>query len=74
MARRSPTLLDLAVGAECGEFVDKPVVDCHSDDGSTGTSGAYHVADLDDAARRSGWDWPDNQDDGQGWCRNAGRA
>ena len=26
------------------------------------------------AARRSGWDWPDNQDDGQGWCRNAGRA
>ena len=39
-------------------------------------------ADLDpaaygsepDAARRSGWDWPDNQDDGQGWCRNAGRA
>ena len=24
------------------------------------------------AARRSGWDWPDNQDDGQGWCRNAG--
>ena len=27
-----------------------------------------------DAARRSGWDWPDNQDDGQGWCRNAGRA
>ena len=26
------------------------------------------------AARRSGWDWPDNQDDGQGWCRQRGGA
>ena len=27
------------------------------------------------AARRSGWDWPDNQDDGQGaGVGNAGRA
>ena len=26
------------------------------------------------AARRSGSDWPDNQDDGQGWSRHAGRA
>ena len=26
------------------------------------------------AARRSGWDWPDNQDDGQGWCRQRGEG
>ena len=29
---------------------------------------------LERAARRSGWDWPDNQDDGQGWCRQRGEG